>query len=139
MARLFALEIHTPYRLFYSGQVESFVATLTDGSIGVYSGHSPFTGVLADCVFRILDAEGTWKEAAVSAGVLIVTGETATVLSDAAEWPDEIDSKRAEDAKRRAEERLGESIMKYEAVRARASLARARNRLEVLAHSVIHP
>ncbi len=139
MARLFALEIHTPYRLFYSAQVESFVATLSDGRIGVYAGHSPFTGVLNDCVFRILDAGGIWKEAAVSAGVLIVTGDTATVLSDAAEWPNEIDGKRAEDAKRRAEERLGESIMKYEAVRARASLVRAKNRLEVLAHSVLKP
>jgi len=139
MARLFALEIHTPYRLFYSGQVESFVATLPDGRIGVYAGHAPFTGVLEDCVFRIIDAEGNAKEAAVSTGVLIVTGEKATVLSGAAEWPEEIDRKRADDARRRAEERLSESMMKYEAVRARASLARAKNRLDVLAHMVLRP
>ena len=133
MARLFKLEVHTPHRLFFSGQVEAFVATLADGEIGVYAGRAPFTAPMKTCVLGIKGKDGTWKAAAVTAGIVEVTREGATVLADSAEWPEEIDRGRAEEAKKNAEERLGEPLLRFEAVSVRASLARAENRLSVLA------
>ncbi|MFA6507880.1 MAG: ATP synthase F1 subunit epsilon [Treponemataceae bacterium] len=132
MARLFSLQVHTPYRLFFSGQVEAFVADIADGQIGVRAGRSPFTAPLKTCILRILDADGVWKIAAVTEGVIEVTFDGAVVLSGAAEWPQEIDRLRAEDALKRAEERLGASMLKFEASRARSSLLRAQNRLKAI-------
>ncbi len=131
MAKPFRFEVHTPYRLFFSDEVESVVAGIEDGLIGVLAGHSPFAAPVPTGELRIKTADGKWKSAAVSDGILEVTRDRTVVLCGAAEWPDEIDRARAEDAKRRAEERLGESMMKYESERASASLARAVNRLKV--------
>jgi F-type H+-transporting ATPase subunit epsilon len=131
MAALFNLEIHTPYRLFFSGQVEALVADIADGQIGVQAGRSPFIAPLRTGSIRILGKDQVWKEAAVSEGVLEVSPELVTVVSGAAEWPEEIDRTRAMEAKRRAQERLNEDMLAFEAARARASLARADNRLIV--------
>ncbi len=132
MARLFKLEVHTPHRLFFDGLIEAFVADLADGQIGVRAGRAPFTAPLETSVLRILGDDGLWKEAAVTNGVVEVTREGAIVLVSAAEWPEEIDRGRAEEAKSRAEERLAETMLKFEADRARSSRSRAVNRLAVL-------
>ncbi len=132
MARLFKLEVHTPHRLFFSGRVEAFTARLADGEIGVYAGRSPFTAPLQTSALRIKGEDGVWKEAAVTTGIVEMTAEGAVVLASAAEWPEEIDRERAEEAKKRAEERLAETMLKFEAVRARSSYDRAVNRLAVL-------
>jgi F-type H+-transporting ATPase subunit epsilon len=132
MARLFKLEVHTPHRLFFSGEVECFTATLADGEIGVYAGRSPFTAPLKTCGLKIKGSDGVWKEAAVTTGIVEVTRSGAIVLASSAEWPEEIDRERTEDAKKRAEERLEETMLKFEADRARSSFERASNRLAVL-------
>lgn len=132
MARLFKLEIHTPHRLFFSGDVECFIATLADGEIGVYAGRSPFTAPLMTCGLRIKGEDGVWKEAAVTTGIVEVTRAGAIVLASSAEWPEEIDRERAEEAIKRAEERLDETHLKFETVRAQSSYERATNRLSVL-------
>ena len=53
------------------------------------------------------------------------------ILADAAERVEEIDIARAEEAKRRAEERLGEPMPDVEVAQAEAALRRALVRLEV--------
>ncbi len=135
MNRLFKLEVHTPYRLFFSGMVEAFTATLPDGEIGVRAGRTPFTAPLETCALKIQGEDGVWKEAAVSTGLVEMTREGAVILASSAEWPEEIDRERAEDAKRRAEERLAETMLKFEASRAKSSYARATNRLGVLSRA----
>lgn len=132
MARLFSLQVHTPYRLFFSDQVEAFVADIADGQIGVRAGRAPFTAPLKTCILRILDKEGAWRVAAVTEGVVEVTSEGSVILAGAAEWPGEIDRARAEEALKRAEERLGNSMLSFESSRARSSLARAQNRLKAI-------
>jgi len=132
VATLFSLQIHTPYRLFFSGQVEAFTVTLADGEIGVRAHRSPFAAPLRVCIIKILDEQGAWKQASLTEGVIEVTDKGATILTGAAEWPEEIDRERAEKAKNRAEERLGEPMLKFETSRAHASLDRAMNRLRAL-------
>lgn len=137
MASLFSLEVYTPYSLFFSGKVESIVLNLPDGQVGVRAGHSPFVSPVVTCPLRVLEPGGTWREAAVSAGVLEVTSDKVVLLAGAAEWPDQIDRERAEAAAERARERLSEDLMRYEADRSRASLLRATNRLAVLDRSAV--
>ena len=131
MAALFRMEVHTPYRLFFAGSVETVVAELADGEIGILAGHSPFLAPLKTCALRVLKEDGIWAEAAVSAGVVAVDEDGVTVLSDAAEWPEEIDRERALEAERRAKETLGQDPFTFEKAQAQEALRRALNRLAV--------
>ena len=130
MAALFPFEVHTPYRLFYSQSVEAIVLTLTDGEVAVYANHSPFTGPVVPCLLRIKDKSGNWKTAFVAEGMLEVKNHKTVLISDAAEWPEDIDHERAKKAKDKAEEILLYGGMKFETDKASFSLRRASMRLK---------
>ena len=102
---MFKVEIITPDRAFYSGEASFIEFTTASGEIGVYKNHIPMTTVLAPGIVTIHEAEGP-KEAAVHAGFVEILNDKVTLLAEVAEWPDEIDIKRAEEAKIRAERRL---------------------------------
>ena len=74
--------------------------------------------------------EGSWVDIAVGAGFAEVVNNRVTILVDTAERPEEIDVRRAEEAKERAEERLRQkqSIREYHL--SKAALARAMARLK---------
>jgi len=126
MATLFPFEVHTPYRLFYSGSVEAISLTLIDGDVAVYANHAPFTAPVIPCVFKIKEKNGNWKIAFTSEGILEVKGHKTVLVSDAAEWSTEIDCERAKAAKERAEETILNDVMKFEINKAVHSLRRAK-------------
>jgi F-type H+-transporting ATPase subunit epsilon len=131
MAKLFNLEVHTPYRLFYAGKAEAIVVTLIDGEIGVYADHTSFIAPVVTGILKIKDKEGRWKQAFTTEGVLEVSGPRTILVVDAAEWPEEIDCERARAAGKRAEEQLEAAMFKFETDNARALLKRAETRLKV--------
>jgi F-type H+-transporting ATPase subunit epsilon len=131
MAKLFPFEIHTPYRLLYSGSVEAIVITLTDGEMGVYADHSFFTAPVVTGVLKIREKDGLWRPAFTAEGILEVTSHRTVLMADAAEWPQEIDYERALAAKRRAEEILQTAMFKFETENAKATLKRAEYRIKV--------
>jgi F-type H+-transporting ATPase subunit epsilon len=130
MAALFPLEVHTPYRLFFSDSVEAIVLTLIDGEAAVYANHAPMTAPVEPCLLKIKDNSGNWKIAFTAEGILEVNQHKTVLISDAAEWPAEIDYERAKAAKEHAEETLGKSELRFEKVNAAASLKRANMRLK---------
>ena len=69
---------------------------------------------------------------AISGGYLEVRPDRIIVLADAAERVEEIDVARAEEAKRRAQERLSQRIPDLDLAQAEAALRRALTRLEVV-------
>jgi F-type H+-transporting ATPase subunit epsilon len=131
MAKFFNLEVHTPYRLFFSGKVEAFVVTLLDGEIGIYADHAFITAPVVTGVLRIKDEQGQWKQAFITEGILEVSGHRTVLVVDAAEWPEEIDCDRARAAKEKAEEQIEAATFKFEADNAKATLKRAVTRLKV--------
>ena len=131
MAALFLLEIHTPTRLFYSDSIEAIVLTLIDGEVAVYANHSLITAPVTPCLVKIKDKTGKWKTAFTAEGILQVGDFRTILLSDAAEWPQEIDYERAKAAKRRAEEILTEGMLKFEKESAAGALQRANMRIKV--------
>ena len=131
MAALFPFEVHTPYRRFYSDTVEVIVLTLIDGEIAVYSGHSAFTAPVIAGSLRIKDKKGTWRTAFTAEGILEVKAHKTVLISDSAEWPEEIDYERAKTAKERAEEILRSGGMKFEIEKASFALKRAAGRIKV--------
>ena len=77
-----------------------------------------------------LDGE-EWKDIAVGVGFVEIVNNRVTLIVDTAEKPEDIDVRRAQEQKERAEERLRQqqSIQQY--YHTQASLARAMNRLRV--------
>ena len=131
MAATFPFEVHTPFRLFYSAPVEAISLTLIDGEVGVYANHTAFTAPVVPCLLKIKDKDGNWEIAFTSEGILEVKNHKTVLVSDAAEWPEEIDLKRAIDAKQQAEAALAEGTFRFETKTVVASLERANMRIKV--------
>lgn len=131
MAPTFKLEIVTPERVFFSEDVEMLVVKTPQGEMGVLAGHIPLVAAVAVGSCRIKRTNGEWAEAVLTEGFLEVKQAKTIVFTDTAEWPQEIDSHRAEAARKRAEERLAMKQSEQEYVRSHAALARAMARLKV--------
>ena len=127
--KTFSLEIVTPDRQFYVGPAEAMDLPILDGQYGVMPGHEPVVTAVepGELRFRV---DGVWQDAAVSSGFAEIMPDYAILLVSSAERPEEIDLKRAEAAKVRAEERLRqkESLQQYHS--SKAALARAMARLK---------
>jgi F-type H+-transporting ATPase subunit epsilon len=131
VAKLFPFEIHTPYRLFYSGSVEAVIITLTDGETGIYADHSFFIAPVVTGILKIRERDGLWRQAFITEGILEVKSHKTVLMADAAEWPREIDYERALAAKQKAEETLQTAMFKFETDNAKATLRRAEYRIKV--------
>jgi F-type H+-transporting ATPase subunit epsilon len=129
MSVLFNFEVHTPYRPFFTGMVESIVLVLVDGEVGIYANHSSFTAPVVSCILRIKDDKGVSRSAFITDGILEVKDHKTVLMVDAAEWPEEIDLERARAAKQAAEETVKAASFKFELGRAKAHLRRAEFRL----------
>lgn len=70
------------------------------------------------------------KKASLMSGFIEILPETVTIMAEVAEWPEEIDAKRAEEARIRAERRLQEHAPGTDILRAEMALKRALVRLE---------
>lgn len=130
MADLFKLQIITPERKFYEGDASMVELTTAEGEIGVYRGHIPMTSIVAPGVLKIHEESGI-KEAALMSGFLEILPEKIVVMAEVAEWPQEIDLNRAEEAKVRAERRLKEQSGEIDIVRAETALKKALVRISL--------
>ncbi|MBR1391733.1 MAG: ATP synthase F1 subunit epsilon [Lachnospiraceae bacterium] len=128
--KIFQVKIITPDRVFYSGEATMIEFNTTEGQIGVYKHHIPTTTVLAPGVVTITNEEEVLR-AAVHAGFAEILGDQVTLLAEIAEWPDEIDEKRAEAAKERAEERIAVKNAATDLIRAEYALRKALVRIEI--------
>ena len=126
----FKVEIITPDRVFFTGEADMIEFNTGDGQIGVYKNHIPLTTVLEPGVV-VIHNDDQQKVAAVHAGFAEILGEKVTLLAELAEWPDEIDFARAEEARSRAERRLASHEADLDAARAEAALKRAMVRLNM--------
>lgn len=130
MAKSFHLEIIASDRVFYQGECEHLVITAIDGLIGIMHGHEPLVTSLPTGELKYM-VDGKWHYAAISEGFIEVMPESSIILADSCELPEEIDIKRAEEARERAEEKMRQkqSIMEY--YHTQAALNRAMNRLKL--------
>ncbi len=130
MANSYKLIILSPEREFYSGEISELIVGSTEGSIGILANHMPLVTTLRPSSTEIVEKGGEKLKAFTSSGILEVKNNEVTMLCDAAEWPEEIDKKRAEEAKKRAEKRL-EQKTGVDVKRAELALARALARMKV--------
>lgn len=128
--KLFKLEIIAPDRVFYQGEVTMVELKTSEGEVGVYADHIPMTLILVPGVAYITEPKGK-KAAALHAGFVEILGDKITVLAEIAEWPEEIDVNRAQEAKIRAERRLkSEGGVDNNTAKAELALRRSLTRIE---------
>lgn len=133
MADLFTLEIISPERIFYKGEVKFLEMTTSEGEIGVYKNHIPMTNILAPGIVTIHE-EDEVKEAAIHSGFVVILQDSVKIMAEVVEWPDEIDESRAREAKIRAERRLAEGGDGLDVDRAELALKRSIARIRLSEH-----
>ena len=107
MAEMMRLQIVTPDEAFFDGEVSMVELNTADGEAGIYPKHIPMVVAVAPGVLKIHGADGV-KKAALLSGFLQILPEKVTILAEACEWPENIDGKRANEDRIRAERRLAE-------------------------------
>jgi F-type H+-transporting ATPase subunit epsilon len=130
MADSFQLEIVTPEKQVVSETAEEVQIPGKNGYLGVLPGHAPLITELAvgEISYR---AEGEPHYLSVAWGFAEVLPARVTILAEAAERPEEIDVRRAQEAKQRAEQRLKSQDPNTDYERALNALKRADVRLDV--------
>lgn len=127
----FHLDIVTPEKTVYSGEIVHFQAPGVDGSFGVLARHQPMLSALGIGRVGFREADGTERVLALGGGFANVSTDGATILAEAAEFGDAIDVERARAARDRAQNHLNNRTPEVDADRARAALTRALWRLRV--------
>jgi len=119
-------------RSLFEGDVEFIIATGADGELGVLARHAPLMTVLKPGALRIQETFGGPEELLfVGGGFLEVLPDRVTVLADVAEHAEEISVERAEEARKRAQERLAGTLTTAEETEFNQALAIAEARLRL--------
>lgn len=130
MKSAFTLEVVTPDKSFFEEPVEMVIIRTSEGDIGIMKDHEPVVAPVAVGAIRI-KRNGEFRDAACAGGFLTVSDDGVIVITDAAEWSDEIDIERAKKSKERATRRLQEKQGELDVLRAKISLERAVNRINI--------
>ena len=131
MAAELVLEIVTPFGKAFSDTIHSCTIPGAYGEFQVLQNHAALVSLVSVGSVKIEKTDGTTSYMAVSGGYCEVNQNTVKVMAESAEFAEQIDVKRAEEAIKRAQKRLAERSEEIDADRARMALARAMNRLKV--------
>jgi F-type H+-transporting ATPase subunit epsilon len=127
------LEIVTPEKQLFSGAVDSVTVPSNIGYLGILPGHAPLLAELGigEVSFKIGDRTDyvfcSW-------GFVEVLPDRVVLLAQTAESASDIDVKRAEEAKMRAEKLLVSKDSTIDYRRAELALLRAISRLDSVKH-----
>ena len=128
MAKTFQLDIITPTNVISEGQVEYLRAPSIAGLFGIMGGHAVAT-ILMDIGEIKVTKEGKEFYYSTNGGFADIRPESVMLLVETAEKITDIDKDRAENAMKRAKDRLQDN--ETDLKRAKDAIARARNRLKI--------
>ena len=103
MPKSMQLEVITPSKLFYKGEVELVIVRTLTGDEGFMPGHTWAVKLLDAGELWFQEAGSTTFKVAAIAGGYIDVKENIIIFTDAAEWPEDIDVERAQREKEKAE------------------------------------
>jgi len=130
MALTLKLEIVTPEAVAYSEDVEMVTLQGTEGQMGIYPQHIRLMTQLVPGEM-IVQKAGRTDFLAVGEGLVEITNERVSIVTDMAVAADSIDEAKAEEARQRAEARLRNQISSQEVASVNAALARSLAQLSV--------
>jgi len=125
-------EIVTPERIVLKEEATQITVPTKEGEITVLPNHIPLVASLQAGVIEMKTAAGETHVISVSGGFIEVLKDKVVILADTAEHGHEIDLKRAEEARKRAEDLKKETVHKddvdYTALSAQIEKELARTR-----------
>jgi F-type H+-transporting ATPase subunit epsilon len=126
------LIIVTPERQLLREAVVEVTMPGADGQLGVLPGHAPLITELGigELSYQAKDSSESVPVAVIS-GFAEILGDRVTVLAETAERPEEIDIPRAEEAKKRAEQRLAAAASDSNIDWGRAAVALQRSLIRI--------
>jgi F-type H+-transporting ATPase subunit epsilon len=128
------LQIVTPDKLLVKEQVDEVEIPGTEGYFGVLPGHTPMLASLA--VGEMWYRKGQEKTfLSLAYGFCEVLPDRVTILAQLAERAEDIDVARAEEARKRAEQRLAQAKGDVDYERARTALMKSLARIQVSSRS----
>ena len=104
----FRLEVMTPSKLFYRGEVDMVIVTTKDGDEGFMAGHVWACKLLEVSELWIQEkgaGKDEWRVAAVAGGFVDMK-DSMVIYTDAVEWSEDIDMERVLSEKAKAEDWL---------------------------------
>ena len=130
MAATLKLEVITPEATTFSDQVEMVTLPGINGEMGIYPQHTPLMTqiVPGEAVVR---KDGRDLYLALGDGFVEITPERVAILTDMAVKADDIDEVKAEEARKRAQERLSEKLTEEEVATVNAAMLRSLAQLQV--------
>ncbi|GBG93991.1 F0F1 ATP synthase subunit epsilon [Ligilactobacillus salitolerans] len=131
------VNVVTPDGNVYEDTSDLVICKTTQGEIGIMANRLPLLASLAIDEIRVRKGDQQFDEIAVSGGFIEFSNNVLSVISSAAERKENIDAKRAERARQRAQERVKKAKQAHnpdELRRAEVSLRRALNRLNISSH-----
>ena len=131
MSKTFQLDIVTPTKVISEGQVEYLRAPSPEGLFGILGGHAIAT-ILMDIGEIKVTKAGKEFYYATNGGFADIRPESVMLLVETAENISDIDKDRAENAMKRAKDRLQDN--ETDLKRATDAIVRARNRLKIAGH-----
>ncbi|MFN3762411.1 MAG: F0F1 ATP synthase subunit epsilon [Anaerolineae bacterium] len=132
------LEVVTPEKQLFSGEVDSVLAPGAEGQLGILPHHAPLMSTLSvgELVARRGEDELIF---AIHGGFIQVLPDRVIVLADVGERAEEVDIERAERARREAEELLKREPPPELRAEAMMALRKAQLRLRVAQRRRIRP
>ena len=131
MEKDFKVVIYTPFGKYLSLNADYLSVKSAMGVIGILPNHAPLITTLEISKLTIRNGKSEFVYA-ISGGVLHIKNDhSVTLLVDSIEAKDEIDVSRAIASRDRANTRLDNPSSEIDIARAKLSLLRALNRLEV--------
>jgi len=126
------LVVVTPERQLLRETVVEVTLPGADGCLGILPGHAPLITELGigEMSYRAKGASAV-AHLAILSGFAEVLGDRVTVLAEMAERPEEIDVARAEEAKKRAEQRLAAASHDPDVDWSRAAIALQRSLIRI--------
>lgn len=127
----FKLKIVTPRGIYKETEVEMINLRTTSGQIGILANHLPLASAIDISEMNYIK-DGQRYKFALAGGFVYVNDDETTIIANAIESPEEIDLRRAQEAKARAEERLhNQSNDDMDILRAEVALRKAITRIRV--------
>ncbi len=127
------LEVITPSKAAFKGEVESVTIPGTLGSFQILYNHAPILSTFEIGIIKIADLDGGIKLFATGGGTVEVLNNNIIVLAESFESPEQIVLERAKSAEQRAKERLSQKNKHdIDIARAESSLKRAINRIKLI-------
>ncbi|MGF1763320.1 F0F1 ATP synthase subunit epsilon [Aliivibrio kagoshimensis] len=131
-AMTFHLDVVSAEKKIFSGLVETFQVSGSEGELGIYHGHAPLLTAIKPGMVRIVKQHGHEEILYVSGGFVEIQANSSTVLADTAIRGEDLDAAKAEEAKRKAEEHIQNQHSDVDFAQAASDLIKAIAQLRVI-------